>query len=108
MSFSNLLISKRFSSRNQKQPKDKNTDFIVQRQLDEETRRDGDDDDYEVSRRIRFTKDCAACPAFPHQVHSPGQRARAGECPMVHASVLGAEAARANTQKREKKVSREK
>ncbi len=46
-----------------------------------------------LRRRIGFTKESAACSAFPHQVHGPGQRARVGECPRVHASVLGVEAA---------------
>lgn len=44
-------------------------------------------------RRIGFTKESAACSAFPHQVHGPGQGAGAGECPGVHASVLAVEAA---------------
>lgn len=44
---------------------------------------------------IRFTKESAACPSLPHQVHSPRQGARVGECPRVHASILGAEAATA-------------
>lgn len=46
-------------------------------------------------RRCRVTKESTACPAFPHQVHSPGQGARVGECPRVHASILIVEAATA-------------
>lgn len=49
-------------------------------------------EDEKVSRRICFTEESAACPAFPHQVHGPGQGARAGERPGVHAPVVGAEA----------------
>ena len=56
----------------------------------------------EISRRISFTKESAACPAFPHQVHGPGQRARAGESPRVHASVLSAETATAYQKPEEK------
>lgn len=69
---------------------------------------DDDDDDYDMSKRISFTKESAACPAFPHQVHGPGQGARAGECPRVHASILGAEAATAGAKVSKKRVSREK
>lgn len=47
---------------------------------------------------LAFTKESAACSAFPHQVHGPGQGARAGECPRVHASILGAEATTAAAQ----------
>ena len=70
--------------------------------------RPGDYDDYEVSRRMSFTKESAACSAFPHQVHGPGQGARAGERPRVHASILGADAATAGakmsgTQREEKR-----
>lgn len=46
-------------------------------------------------KRISFTKESAACPTFPHQVHGPGQGAGAGKCPRVHASVLVVEAATA-------------
>lgn len=46
-------------------------------------------------RRISFTKESAACSAFPHQVHGPGQGPRAGECPRVHASILAVDAATA-------------
>lgn len=70
-------------------------------------RRD-DNDDYGVSKRISFTKESAACPAFPHQVHGPGQGARAGERPRVHASILVAEAATAGAKISKKRVSREK
>lgn len=68
----------------------------------------GDDEDCEVPRRISFTEESAACSAFPHQVHGPGQGPRAGECPRVHASILGVEAATAGakmsgTQKEEKR-----
>lgn len=73
-------------------------------------RRDGDDndDDYGVSKRISFTKESAACPAFPHQVHGQGQGARVGERPRVHASILGAETATAGAKVSKNRVSREK
>lgn len=59
-------------------------------------------------RKISFTKKSAACPAFPHQVHGPGQGARAWEYPSIHTSILAWEAATAggqmsSTQKEEKK-----
>lgn len=61
-------------------------------------------------KRISFTKECAACSTFPHQVHGPGQGAGAGEGPRVHASALVVEAAGAKCpapQGRETRVSRE-
>lgn len=57
------------------------------------TRCDSDGNDYEVLRRVSFTKESAACPAFPHQVHGPGQGARAGESPRVHPSIRVTDAA---------------
>lgn len=58
-------------------------------------------------KEVSFTKEYAACSAFPHQVHGPGQGARAGKCPSVHVSLLVVEAATAGSKYQVTRVSRE-